>query len=121
MPDSLVQALLAHLEGVFAGPNGDYPAVLEALAGITAIQAAFKPAQACNSIWQIVDHLAASKIWQIDMLEKGQAAPPAWTHLGSCRMQICSPYWCPSGTRHGWNSCFPRQPTKRITAARSTI
>jgi uncharacterized damage-inducible protein DinB len=79
MPDSLVQALIAHFDSVFEGPNGDYPAVLEALAGLTVIQAAWKPAPDCNSIWQIVDHLTASKIWQIDMLKKGQAVPPVWT------------------------------------------
>jgi uncharacterized damage-inducible protein DinB len=79
MAKSLVQALVAHFDGVFEGPNGDYPAVLEALAGLTATQAAWKPAPNCNSIWQIVDHLAASKVWQIDMLEKGQAASPVWT------------------------------------------
>ncbi len=79
MPDALVHALIAHFDGVFAGPNGDYPAVLEALAGITAAQAIWKPALAQNSIWKIVDHLTASKIWQIDMLEKGRAASPTWT------------------------------------------
>lgn len=79
MPDSLVQALIAHFDSIFAGPNGDYPAVLEALAGISAVQALWKPAPEQNSIWQIVDHLNDSKIWQIDMLEKGQAALPIWT------------------------------------------
>ena len=79
MTDALVRALIAHFDSVFAGPNGDYPAVLEALSGITAAQAIWKPAPQQNSIWQIVDHLSASKIWQIDMLEKGQAAPPVWT------------------------------------------
>jgi uncharacterized damage-inducible protein DinB len=79
MADGLVQALIAHYDSVFAGPNGDYPAVLEALAGISAAQARWKPAAEQNSIWQIVDHLSASKIWQIDMLEKGQADSPEWT------------------------------------------
>jgi len=79
MPDPLVQALIAHFDSVFEGPNGDYPAVLEALAGLTVVQAAWKPAPDHNSIWQIVDHLTASKVWQIDMLEKGQAASPVWT------------------------------------------
>lgn len=78
MAEALVQALIAHFDSVFAGPNGDYPAVLEALNGVTAAQAIWKPAPGQNSIWQIVDHLRASKIWQIDMLEKGQAAPPIW-------------------------------------------
>jgi uncharacterized damage-inducible protein DinB len=79
MASSLLQALIAHFDSVFVGPNGDYPAVLEALTGLTAVQAAWKPTPDCNSIWQIVDHLTASKAWQIDILEKGQAASPVWT------------------------------------------
>jgi uncharacterized damage-inducible protein DinB len=70
--------LIAHLDSVFEGPNGDYAAVLEALAGVSAMQALWKPAPTQNSIWQIVEHLAASKQWQIDMLEQGQAASPVW-------------------------------------------
>jgi uncharacterized damage-inducible protein DinB len=42
------------------------------------VQVAWQPAPGCNSIWQIVDHLTASKVWQIEMLEKGQAASPIW-------------------------------------------
>jgi uncharacterized damage-inducible protein DinB len=79
MPGSLIQALIAHGDSVFEGPNGDYAAVLEALAGVSAAQALWKPVPSQNSIWQIVEHLIASKEWQIDMLEKGQAAPPVWT------------------------------------------
>ncbi len=78
---SLMQALLAHFDSVFEGPNGDYPAVLEALKGLTAAQAAWKPTPDCNSIWQIVDHLTASKMWQIEVLEKGEADIAAWTQL----------------------------------------
>ncbi len=78
----LVKALIAHYDSVFEGPNGDYPAVLETLAGLTFVQAAWKPAPDSNSIWQIVDHLTASKAWQIDILEKGEAASPAWTEPG---------------------------------------
>jgi len=78
MPDPLMQALIAHFDSVFAGPNGDYPAVLEALASVSVTQASWKPAPGQNSIWQIVEHLIASKQWQIDMLEKGQAASPVW-------------------------------------------
>ena len=63
MADSLVQALIAHFDSVFEGPNGDYPALLETLVGLTAEQAAWKPAPDRNSIWQIVDHLTASKVW----------------------------------------------------------
>ena len=78
MSEPLVQALSAHFDSVFAGPNGDYPAVLEALAGVSAAQALWKPAPARNSIWQIVEHLIASKEWQIEMLEQGQAVSPVW-------------------------------------------
>ncbi len=81
MSNSLLQAVLAHFDSVFEGPNGDYPALLEALTGVTAMQAAWKPGSDCNSIWQIVDHSTASKLWQIDMLEKGQAAPPTGPSL----------------------------------------
>ncbi|HTX79078.1 MAG TPA: DinB family protein [Longilinea sp.] len=79
MTSSLLQALIAHFDSVFEGPNGDYTAVLETLADVSAAQAAWSPAPGCNSIGQITDHLTASKKWQIDMLEKGQADPPVWT------------------------------------------
>ena len=83
MDNPLLKALIAHFDSVFEGPNGDYPSVLEALVGVTANRAAWKPELECNSIWQIVNHLTASKVWQIDMLEKGQAASPVWTqHAG---------------------------------------
>ena len=82
MVNSLVQALIAHFDSVFEGPNGDYPALLETLEGLTAEQAAWKPAPDRNSIWQIVDHLTASKVWQIEVLEKGQADIAAWTQPG---------------------------------------
>jgi uncharacterized damage-inducible protein DinB len=83
MDHLLRQALIAHFNSVFAGPNGDYPAVMEALEGVTAARAAWKPGPDRNSIWQIVDHLAASKVWQIEMLETGRAAAPLWTEPGS--------------------------------------
>lgn len=94
MPGPLVHTLLAHLDGVFAGPNGDYPAVLEALQGVSAQQALWKPAPGGNSIWQIVDHLTASKEWEIEMLEKGQAASPAWIQ--------------PTGDEASWNAAIAR-------------
>ena len=78
MPAPLVQALIAHFDSVFEGPNGDYPAVLEALAGVSVTQALWKPTPTQNSIWQIVEHLIASKEWQIEMLKNGQAASPVW-------------------------------------------
>jgi uncharacterized damage-inducible protein DinB len=78
MSDPLVQALIAHFDSVFTGPNGDYPAVLEAVAGLSAAQALWKPKPTQNSIWQIVEHLIASKDWLIEWLERGQANPPVW-------------------------------------------
>ena len=79
MLDRLVRALIAHVDSAFEGPNGDYPSVLEALAGITATQAMWKPSPESNSIWQIVDHLTASKEWQMEMIAKGEASSPVWT------------------------------------------
>src|SRR5215475_12235118 len=79
MPSPIIQALIAHFDSVFDGPNGDYPAVLEAVRNVSASQARWKPGPKQNSIWQIVEHLIASKEWQIDMLEKGEASSPVWT------------------------------------------
>jgi hypothetical protein len=78
MPGRLVQALIQHIDSSFTGPNGDYPAVLEAIAGLTAAQAMWKPTPSSTSIWQIVDHLTASKRWAPEMLATGQADPPVW-------------------------------------------
>ena len=78
MSGSLVQALIAHFDSVFEGPNGDYSAVLEALTGVSVTQALWKPLPQQNSIWQIVEHLIASKEWQIDMLKQGKATSPVW-------------------------------------------
>jgi hypothetical protein len=92
MNGPLGKALIAHLESVFVGSNGDYSTVMESLSGISAAQAQWKPALAPalakrgkkgaapdgNSIWQIVEHLAASKQWLIDLLETGEASSPKW-------------------------------------------
>jgi hypothetical protein len=78
MPNPLVQALIAHFDSVFEGPNGDYSAVLEAVAGVSVAQALWKPIPTQNSIWQIVEHLIASKEWQIEMLKHGHATSPVW-------------------------------------------
>jgi len=94
MTGLIVQALLAHLDSEFAGPNGDYPAVLEALAGVSASQALWKPAPGRNSIWQIVDHLIDAKEWQISMLEKGQASSAPWTR--------------PDGDEEAWREAVAR-------------
>jgi len=79
---------------VFAGPNGDYAAVLEALIGVSAAQALWKPAPTQNSIWRIVEHLIASKEWQIEMLQHGRAAPPVWIE--------------PSGDEAAWQATLRR-------------
>ncbi len=91
---TLLQALVKHFDSVFAGPNGDYAAVLEALAGVSAAQALWKPAPTQNSIWQIVEHLIASKEWQIEMMERGKAAPPVWIE--------------PAGDETEWQSTLAR-------------
>ena len=94
MPGSLVQALIGHLDSVFEGPNGDYSAVLEDLSGMSVAQARWKPTPSSNSIWQIVEHLSASKQWQIEMLEHGHAAPPVWIE--------------PSGDEAAWQASLAR-------------
>jgi uncharacterized damage-inducible protein DinB len=94
MPGPLVSALIAHFDSSFERPNGDYPSVLEAIAGLTAQQATWKPSPDSNSIWQIVDHLAASKEWQIDMLDKGHAESPPWT--------------IPAGDEESWQTLLVR-------------
>jgi uncharacterized damage-inducible protein DinB len=94
MPDPLATALIAHFDSVFVGPNGDYPSVLEALAGLTARQAMWKPSPESNSMWQIVDHLTASKEWLMDMIAKGEASSPAWTQ--------------PSGDEAAWQTSLAR-------------
>jgi hypothetical protein len=94
MAGPLVQALVAHCDSVFQGPNGDYPALLETLAGVSAVQAAWKPAPGSNSIWRIVEHLIASKEWQIEMLARGRAAAPVWRD--------------PSGDQAAWQAALDR-------------
>lgn len=78
MDDFPTQTVIAHFDSVFRGPNGDYPAVLESLVGVTAEKAMWRPQPECNSIWQIVEHLTASILWQLEVLEHGSAAAPQW-------------------------------------------
>jgi hypothetical protein len=94
MPNPLVHALIAHFDSVFEGPNGDYSAVLEAVAGVSVAQALWKPIPTQNSIWQIVEHLIASKEWQIEMLKRGHATSPAWLE--------------PSGDEATWQATLAR-------------
>ncbi len=94
MNTPLVQALIAHFESVFVGPNGDYAATLESLGGISAAQALWKPAPTQNSIWRIVEHLIASNEWLMEYLEHGQAAPPVWVE--------------PAGDEAAWRATLAR-------------
>ncbi len=94
MPSSLSHALIAHIDSVFFGLNGDYAAVMEALDGITAQQALWKPSPSQNSIWQIVEHLTASKQWLIEVLQGGQPPSPAWIE--------------PSGNEAAWQLALGR-------------
>jgi hypothetical protein len=105
MSNSLVQSLIAHFDSVFEGPNGDYPAIMEALKGVSASQALWKPAPRQNSIWQIVEHLSASKEWQIEMMEQGSATSPVWIE--------------PSGDEVAWQASLTRlkETHKRLKAA----
>jgi uncharacterized damage-inducible protein DinB len=83
MPSPIIQALIAHFDSVF-----------EAVSNVSASQALWKPGPRQNSIWQIVEHLVASKEWQIDMLEKGEATSPVWTE--------------PSGDEAAWQATLAR-------------
>jgi hypothetical protein len=94
MSNPLVHAIIAHFDSVFEGPNGDYAAVLEAVTGISVAQALWKPIPKQNSIWQIVEHLIASKEWQMEMLKSGQAASPVWIE--------------PSGDEAAWQATLAR-------------
>ncbi len=80
MTNPLLNALCTYIDGVFIGPNGDYPAILEALAGLNVEQARWKPAPDRNPIWMIVEHLTDSKLWLLDMLERGQATAHDWVN-----------------------------------------
>jgi hypothetical protein len=53
LPSPLVTAVIAHFDCAFAGPNGSYPAVLEAIQALTATEAIRKPALERHSIWEI--------------------------------------------------------------------
>ena len=94
MTSPLIHAIVAHIDSVFYGPNGDYPAVLEALDGITAEQALWKPSPSQNSIWQIVEHMIGSKEWQIEMIQGKNPASPKWIE--------------PSGDEAAWQATIAR-------------
>jgi DinB family protein len=94
MTTPLLRAIIAHMDSVFQGPNGDYPAVLEALEGISVSQALWKPSPTQNSIWQIVEHLVSSKQWQIDALHNAHPASPPWVE--------------PAGDEVAWHAAVSR-------------
>ncbi len=147
MPSHLIQVTIAHFDSVFQGPNGDYPSVLEALEGVSAEQALWKPSPTQNSIWQIVEHLIASKEWQIGMIKGENPASPKWVEPGGDEgawqatldrlnglTRTSSARWKPSRRPTCWtclirswerpcwsSSSPPVLPTRRTTAARSTI
>lgn len=54
------------------------PSLSEALEGLTAAQAAYKPAPERNSIWQIVRHLI---LWKSAVLQAWDGDPPDETQL----------------------------------------
>jgi hypothetical protein len=91
---TLVRALISHFDSVFAGPNGDYAAVLEVIDKISDKQALWKPIPNQNSIWQIVEHLIGSKEWQIAMLEHREPPPTVWVE--------------PSGNKAAWQATLVR-------------
>ena len=70
--------MISHFDSVFYGPNGDYSAVLEVVERLPVDQAIWKPGPGQNSIWQIVEHLIASKDWQISMIETGYQPEMTW-------------------------------------------
>jgi uncharacterized damage-inducible protein DinB len=94
MTSPLIQALIAHFDSVFTGPNGDYTAVWENIAKMPSSEAFWKPAPSQNSIWKIVEHLIASKEWLIEMIEHGQAPSPVWVE--------------PSGDETDWQAALAR-------------
>ncbi len=94
MAGTLAEALVGHIDSVFVGPNGDYPAVLETLLGVSAEDALWKPEPTQNSIWQIVEHLTASKEWQLEMLQDKNPPSPAWVE--------------PSGGEPEWQAALKR-------------
>jgi len=61
---------------------------------VSVTQALWKPTPTQNSIWRIVEHLIASKEWQIEMLEHGQAVSPVWVE--------------PSGDEVAWQASLAR-------------
>jgi len=109
MTSPLNKAVIAHVDSVFFGPNGDYPAVLEALDGIHAEQALWKPSPSQNSIWQIVEHLIGSKQWQIDMIKGGNPESPKWVE--------------PSGDEAAWQATLARlrETHERLKAALDAV
>jgi hypothetical protein len=69
--------LLAHLKTTFEHSAGQ-PSVSEAIAGLTASQAAWKPSPERHSIWQIVRHLTR---WKEACYEDWQGRTPDYAAI----------------------------------------
>jgi uncharacterized damage-inducible protein DinB len=67
-----VQRIVDQLQRAFAGEAWHGPAVFEILEGITAAQAATRPANDAHSIWEIAFHIAA---WEGAVRERLRGEP----------------------------------------------
>ena len=56
-----IERITDQLKRCFEGPSWHGPAVLEALQGVTAIQAARRPVAAAHTIWELVLHMT---VWE---------------------------------------------------------
>lgn len=79
MAHQLRDVLLAQVEATFAGPHTAKVAVLEAVKGLGAAQAAWKPGPERHSIWQIADHLTRAREWLLGFLQGRRVEGEGWT------------------------------------------
>ena len=82
-----VKELLLYLLEYTYEREGAYPPLTTALAGLTAVQASWKPAQERHSIWQIVHHMAQ---WMEAGLEALAAHPQVYEDLQRSDWQAAS-------------------------------
>ena len=81
MPGPLAQALIAHFDSVFVGPNGDYPAVLESLAKGDA-----SDLQSADALAQTYTRMRRSRDAELLFKRVLAASPNAattWNNLGA--------------------------------------